>query len=66
MPENGQQAGGLSAGGGSRRAAQLESRILDRTARPAVVGLGYVGLPLLAEFARAGFRTMGIDLDTRI
>ncbi len=29
----------------------------------AVVGLGYVGLPLIAEFASAGFRCVGIDLD---
>jgi UDP-N-acetyl-D-glucosamine dehydrogenase len=28
-----------------------------------VVGLGYVGLPLAVEFARAGFTTVGIDLD---
>ena len=30
-----------------------------------VIGLGYVGLPLAVEFARAGFTTIGIDLDTR-
>jgi UDP-N-acetyl-D-glucosamine dehydrogenase len=28
-----------------------------------VVGLGYVGLPLAVEFARAGLNTLGIDLD---
>ncbi len=28
-----------------------------------VVGIGYVGLPLVAEFARAGFRTTGLDND---
>src|SRR4030095_6612032 len=36
-----------------------------RTARCGVVGLGYVGLPLAVELARAGFRTLGIDLDAR-
>ena len=36
-----------------------------RTARVGVVGLGYVGLPLAVEFARAGFVTTGIDLDQR-
>ncbi len=36
-----------------------------RTARVGVVGLGYVGLPLAVELARAGFRTTGIDLDGR-
>jgi len=39
----------------------LEEKIRDKTARPAVVGLGYVGLPLVAELARAGFRPLGID-----
>ena len=28
-----------------------------------MIGLGYVGLPLAVEFARAGFTTTGIDLD---
>jgi UDP-N-acetyl-D-glucosamine dehydrogenase len=44
-------------------AGVLEEKIKAREARPAVVGLGYVGLPLLAEFAGAGFRTIGIDVD---
>jgi UDP-N-acetyl-D-glucosamine dehydrogenase len=30
-----------------------------------VIGIGYVGLPLVVEFARAGFRVTGYDLDTR-
>jgi UDP-N-acetyl-D-glucosamine dehydrogenase len=46
-------------------AATLESRLISRTARVGVVGLGYVGLPLAVEFARGGFRTTGIDLDSR-
>jgi UDP-N-acetyl-D-glucosamine dehydrogenase len=46
-------------------AAVLLDRLKTRTARVGVVGLGYVGLPLAIEFARAGFRTTGIDLDTR-
>jgi len=44
-------------------AETLAERIEKRTARPAVVGLGYVGLPLLAELARAGFRPIGVDVD---
>ncbi len=44
---------------------ELEKKIRDRTARPAVVGLGYVGLPLLTELARSGFRPIGIDIDAR-
>jgi UDP-N-acetyl-D-glucosamine dehydrogenase len=43
----------------------LRGRLADRSARVGVVGLGYVGLPLAVEFARAGFVTTGIDLDTR-
>ena len=30
-----------------------------------MIGLGYVGLPLAVEFARAGFVTTGLDLDQR-
>jgi UDP-N-acetyl-D-glucosamine dehydrogenase len=43
----------------------LERRIIDRTARLGIVGLGYVGLPLAVEFAHAGFRVVGIDVDAR-
>jgi len=38
-------------------------RIRARSARVAVLGLGYVGLPLACEFARAGFTVQGIDVD---
>ncbi len=41
---------------------ELEQKISARTARVGVVGLGYVGLPLAVEFARAGFDVTGIDL----
>ncbi len=44
---------------------ELRQRLEARTARVGVVGLGYVGLPLAVEFARAGFQTTGIDLDQR-
>jgi UDP-N-acetyl-D-glucosamine dehydrogenase len=46
-------------------ASVLRERIDQRTARVGVVGLGYVGLPLAVEFARAGYHTTGIDLDGR-
>ena len=42
----------------------LGHRIREREARCGVIGLGYVGLPLALELARAGFRTVGIDVDT--
>jgi len=41
---------------------RLRERILKKTARVGVVGLGYVGLPLAVEFARAGFEVVGIDV----
>jgi UDP-N-acetyl-D-glucosamine dehydrogenase len=41
----------------------LLERIQDRSAAASVIGLGYVGLPLAAAIARAGFRTRGFDTD---
>ncbi len=49
----------------SALAASLLDKIQSRRARAGIVGLGYVGLPLAVEFARAGFHTTGIDLDER-
>ena len=46
-------------------AAGLYDRLTSRTARTCVVGLGYVGLPLVVEFGRAGFVAVGIDQDAR-
>jgi UDP-N-acetyl-D-glucosamine dehydrogenase len=43
----------------------LQDRIEHRAARIAVIGQGYVGLPLAVEFARSGFRVTGIDADPR-
>ncbi len=48
----------------SDRKNELLNKIKTREARIAVIGLGYVGLPLVVEFAGAGFRTIGIDLDS--
>jgi UDP-N-acetyl-D-glucosamine dehydrogenase len=41
----------------------LSSKLRERNATVSVVGLGYVGLPLAAAFAQAGFRTIGIDVN---
>src|SRR5690625_908149 len=38
-------------------------KIEDRTLKVGVLGLGYVGLPLALEFAKAGYETFGIDTD---
>lgn len=45
--------------------AELERKLETRQATCAVIGLGYVGLPLVLEFARAGYKTVGIDVDPR-
>lgn len=41
----------------------LESKIIDRSARIGIIGLGYVGLPEAVMFARAGFAVTGFDVD---
>src|SRR5437773_1596479 len=41
----------------------LSDRIRSRNACVGVIGLGYVGLPLAVEFARAGFTVTGFDVD---
>ena len=45
---------------------QLLERIQDRTAVIGVIGLGYVGLPLAVEFAKAGFHVIGYDVSQRV
>ncbi|MDQ2890179.1 MAG: nucleotide sugar dehydrogenase [Gemmatimonadota bacterium] len=45
---------------------RLLNKIADRSAVIGVVGLGYVGLPLAVEFARAGFRVIGFDVSQRV
>jgi UDP-N-acetyl-D-glucosamine dehydrogenase len=45
--------------------ASLLDHLYDRTARVAILGLGYVGLPLATVFAEAGFTVTGIDPDAR-
>jgi UDP-N-acetyl-D-glucosamine dehydrogenase len=43
----------------------LQEKIRSRKARVGVIGLGYVGLPLAVEFARAGLDVTGFDVDSR-
>ncbi|MBW2312917.1 MAG: nucleotide sugar dehydrogenase [Deltaproteobacteria bacterium] len=45
------------------RLEELKGRIEAREARIGVIGLGYVGLPLAVEFAKAGFTVVGFDVD---
>jgi UDP-N-acetyl-D-glucosamine dehydrogenase len=41
----------------------LLQKIASKSAHVVVLGIGYVGLPLVAEFARAGYRVTGLDPD---
>ncbi len=42
---------------------RLKNKINRKEARVAVIGLGYVGLPLALAFADKGFKVLGIDVD---
>ncbi len=46
-------------------AEALEQAIREKTALVGVIGLGYVGLPLINAFVSAGFRTLGFDVDQK-
>ena len=46
--------------------SQLLQRIEGRSAVVGVIGLGYVGLPLAVEFAKAGFHVIGYDVSERV
>src|SRR5262245_29894194 len=52
---------GNPSGAGWR--GELAAALRDRRARVAVVGLGYVGLPMLVSVVRAGYRGVGFDVD---
>ena len=41
---------------------ELLQKINNKTAKVGVVGLGYVGLPLAVEKAKAGYETIGFDV----
>ena len=47
-------------------AAALLAKAKDRSALCGVVGLGYVGLPLVMEFVRAGYRVLGFDVSQAV
>ncbi len=55
-------------GAGTERQAPVDSgglkrRILGRSAKIGVIGLGYVGLPLVGTFVAQGYRVVGFDVD---
>ena len=41
----------------------LKTRIKNRESIIGIIGLGYVGLPLVIRFAEEGFKTIGFDVD---
>ena len=41
----------------------LLDKIKNKQAAVGVIGLGYVGLPLVIEFCKAGFPVTGLDID---
>ncbi|NWF63246.1 MAG: UDP-N-acetyl-D-glucosamine dehydrogenase, partial [Chloroflexi bacterium] len=43
----------------------LIKKLKDKSARVAILGLGYVGLPLAVVFGEAGFKVTGVDPDKR-
>jgi UDP-N-acetyl-D-glucosamine dehydrogenase len=49
----------------SGHTGSLVERLKARSTKAGVIGLGYVGLPLAIEFAKAGLTVVGVDLDTR-
>lgn len=49
----------------NERALSLERKIKDKEAHIGIIGLGYVGLPLLKTFLARGFRVMGFDIDSK-
>lgn len=48
-----------------QEALKLERKIKAKRARVGVVGLGYVGLPLVKTFLSRGFKVIGFDIDVR-
>lgn len=46
--------------------AALRDKIENRAAKLAVIGLGYVGLPVAASFAQAGYSVTGVDIDESV
>jgi len=43
--------------------SELVAKIRSKEARIGIIGLGYVGLPLVIEFCKAGFQVTGFDVD---
>ena len=42
---------------------ELIKKLNDKTAVIGIIGMGYVGLPLVLRYTEAGYRVVGIDID---
>jgi UDP-N-acetyl-D-glucosamine dehydrogenase len=51
-----------AAGAAPNTSEELQNKLKSKQAKVGIVGLGYVGLPLAVEYAKAGFDVTGIDL----
>ena len=49
----------------NRETSRLLEKIRSKTAVVGVIGLGYVGLPLVKTFLQKGFRVVGFDVDAK-
>src|SRR3989338_6644236 len=55
--------GCLNVKGADQVSKTLQAKIVSKKAKIAVIGLGYVGLPLAVNFAKKGFQVFGLDTD---
>jgi UDP-N-acetyl-D-glucosamine dehydrogenase len=44
---------------------ELKEKITTKQAKIGIIGLGYVGLPILVAFAKKSFSVLGFDVDER-
>ena len=44
---------------------ELYTKIISKNAHISIIGLGYVGLPLLLALGKEGFKMTGIDIDNK-
>ncbi len=63
MPPTTSENGTPRARRAPEHAVELRRKIEERRARVGVIGLGYVGLPLVELFAGQGFPVLGLDID---